>query len=143
MAELISNGLGTANQASDYRTFRLMVYDDGHFFRRILFDSRKTTPLTLALFRLLRAMWKKTVTYAANFGSDADTIGTIDGVIVGAYQGITEIQADRVDKARSVTDVDQDELVERLILTSWTKFDLQQTAQQDYPAMWGEGLPWL
>jgi hypothetical protein len=141
MADLISDALETVNQTSDYKAFRRTVYDDGRFFRRILCDSRETIPLTLALFRLAEGDVEKMVTYAANFGRDADTIGTMGGAIAGAYQGITGIRADWADKARRATDVDQDELTERLILTSRAKFDSQQAARREYLKMWGAKLP--
>jgi ADP-ribosylglycohydrolase len=137
MVDLISNVLETANQASDYKAFRRTVYDDGQFFRRILCDSRETIPLTLALLRLADGDVEKMVTYAANFGRDTDTIGTMGGAIAGAYQGINEIRTDWVEKVQQVTDIDQDKMAEQLILTSRAKFDSQQAARQDYLAMWG------
>lgn len=133
MLSLITKALAIANQATNYEDFRRIIYaDEARFFRRIMCDSRETIPITLALFRLADGDVEKTVTYAANFGRDADTIATMGGAIAGAYQGINGIRSDWIEKARQVTGVDQDDLAERLILTSQAKFDSQQLARQDY-----------
>lgn len=137
MLSLIKNALAIANQATNYEDFRRTVYaDEGRFFRRIACDSRETIPITLALFRLADGDVEKTVTYAANFGRDADTIATMGGAIAGAYQGIKGIRSDWAEKARQVSSVDQDDLAERLMLTSQAKFDSQQLTRQDYLAIW-------
>ena len=112
-----------------------MYAQEDRFFRRITCDSRETIPITLALFRLAEGDVEKTVIYGANFGRDADTIATMGGAIAGAYQGITGIRADWVEKARQVSDVDQYELAERLILTAQAKFDSQQLAREDFAAI--------
>ena len=137
MLSLINDALAVANQESDYETFRQKIYaDQSHFFRRIMCDSRETIPITLAIFRLAEGDLEKTVTYAANFGRDADTIATMGGAIAGAFQGVNSIRSDWVEKARRVTSVDQDELAERLIRTSQAKFDSQQIVRQEFLAIW-------
>jgi len=100
MADLISDALETASQASDYEAFRQTVYADGRFFCRILCDSRETIPLTLALFRLGQGDMEKVVTYAANFGRDADTLGAILGALAGAIFGAENIPAEWIDLVR-------------------------------------------
>ena len=137
MRNLITDALAVANHADDYEAFRQKIYtDQSHFFRRIMCDSRETIPITLAIFRLAEGDIEKTVTYAANFGRDADTIATMGGAIAGAFQGVNCIRSDWVEKAHRVTSVDQGELAERLIRTSRAKSDSQQLARQEYMAIW-------
>ena len=137
MLGLIKDALSIADQAADYQTFRRLIYaDEQRFFRRIVCDSRETIPITLALFRLAEGDLEKTVTYAANFGRDTDTIATMGGAIAGAYQGILGLRADWVEKARQVSTVDQDDLAERLIYASRVKFDSQHLARKEYSAIW-------
>jgi ADP-ribosylglycohydrolase len=137
MFSLITGAQDLAKEAKDYETFRRSVYaDEGRFFRRIMCDSRETIPITLALFRLAEGDVEKMVTYAANFGRDADTIGTMGGSIAGAYQGIQGIRADWIEKSQGVSSVDQDELAERLMCTSRAKFDSMQLAQKDFLSIW-------
>jgi len=59
--------------------------------------------LKLALFHLAEGDFEKTVTYAANFGRDADTIAAMGGAIAGTFQGIGGIPSDWVEKARLVS----------------------------------------
>ena len=137
MLDLINDALAVADETKDYKKFRQTIYArEEHFFRRITCDSRETIPLTLTLFRLAEGDVEKTVTYGANFGRDADTIATMGGAIAGAYQSITGIRTDWVEKARQFTSVDQDDLAERLIRTARAKFDSQALARQGFVAMW-------
>ncbi|MEM7125367.1 MAG: ADP-ribosylglycohydrolase family protein [Chloroflexota bacterium] len=136
MLDLIKEVMAVANDTEDYKTFRQTMYErEADFFRPIACDSRETVPITLALFRLAEGDTEKMVTYGANFGRDADTIATMGGAIAGAYQGITGIRADWVEKARQLTSVDQDDLAERLILTAQAKFDSQELARKGFAAI--------
>jgi hypothetical protein len=137
MYHLITNALAIANEARDYEEFRRNVYAGERFsFCRIMCDSRETVPITLALVRLAEGDVEKTVTYAANFGRDADTIATMGGAIAGVYQSVMGIRSDWVEKARKLSKIDQDDLAERLMLTSRVKYDSQQLARQDYLSIW-------
>lgn len=136
MLSLITDVLAVANETQDYKKFRQTIYArEADFFRRIACDSRETIPITLALFCLAEGDVEKMVTYGANFGRDADTIATMGGAIAGAYQGISGIRADWVQKAQQLTGVDQADLAERLILTAQAKFDSQESARQGFTAI--------
>jgi len=133
MAGLIEKAQAVADRSNDFRAFRQTIYaGEARFFRRITCDSRETVPITLALFKLADGDVEKTVTYGANFGRDADTIATMGGSIAGAYQGVSRIRPDWVEKARRLSGVDQDELAERLIRASQAKFEAQARARRDY-----------
>ena len=54
----------------------------------IVSDSRETVPAVFALFKLAGGDPVKCVEYGANFGRDADTIGTMIGALAGAYKGV-------------------------------------------------------
>ena len=138
MLGLITDVMTIANETQDYETFRQTMYArKADFFRRIACDSRETIPITLALFRLADGDTEKMVTYGANFGRDADTIATMGGAIAGAYQGISGIRTDWVEKAQQLTSVNQNELAESLIHTAQAKFDAQASARESFISISG------
>ena len=55
------------------------------------------------VLRLIRGGFKDTLIYACNFGRDADTIGAIDGGILGARYGASSIPKHWIEKARRTT----------------------------------------
>jgi ADP-ribosylglycohydrolase len=111
-----------ARQTSDYHVFRETVYAERErFFCRITCDSRETIPLTLALLWLAEGDLERCVTYAANLGRDADTIGTMCGAIAGALGGLEGIRADWVDKAHELSSTDQQELAHKLVSVALAK----------------------
>lgn len=71
---------------NDYFAFRSGFYEQ--FLQDIVSDSRETVPCVLALFKLANGDPEKAITYAANFGRDADTLGAMVGSLVGAFAGI-------------------------------------------------------
>jgi len=77
-------------------------------------EPRETVPTALALFYLAEGKWKQSVVYAANFGRDSDTIGSIVGAIAGAYEGVDAITADWLNLVSRVNSVDQEELAHRM-----------------------------
>jgi ADP-ribosylglycohydrolase len=122
MLARIEGTLQLANKVGSYRAFRQAVYaQSDRFFCRITCDSRETIPLTLALFRLADGDLEKSVTYAANLGRDADTIGSMCGAIAGALGGIAGIRSDWVDKAQNVSRVDQRTLAAQLVSVALSK----------------------
>lgn len=73
---------------NDYFSFRSGFYE--RFLQDIVSDSRETVPCVLALFKLSGGDPEKAITYAANFGRDADTLGAMVGSLAGAFAGIDE-----------------------------------------------------
>jgi len=88
----IREALRLANTLQDYEAFRRAYYAD-HLRGDVISDSRETVPCALALFALSGGDGKKAVEYAANFGRDADTIGTMVGAICGAFGGVQAFPA--------------------------------------------------
>ena len=133
MLGLINEVLTVARESRDYQAFREALYaNEARYFRRISCDSRETIPITLALFYLADGDVERVVTYAANFGRDADTIATMGGAIAGAFQGVDKIRSDWLEKARQLSSVDQDELASKLVRTALLKFDVQEKERQGF-----------
>jgi hypothetical protein len=63
------------------------------------------------------------IIFSANFGRDADTIGSMVGGIVGAYEGIAGLPSAWVDKVNAVNDVKQDDLAKRMLTCITTEID--------------------
>ncbi|MEM7333518.1 MAG: ADP-ribosylglycohydrolase family protein [Chloroflexota bacterium] len=138
MLGLIDEVLNIAEQAGEYAQFRADIYAQrDRFFRPLICDSRETIPITLAIFKLADGDFEKTVTYGANFGRDADTIATMGGAIAGAYQGINGIRSDWVTKANDLTQVNQAELAEKLIVAAKKKFDTQTKSRETFRSILG------
>lgn len=70
----------------EYEAFREIFYEE--CLGDIVSDSRETVPCVLSLFHIARGDAEKAITYAANFGRDADTIGTMVGALCGAFGGV-------------------------------------------------------
>ena len=133
MLDLIGHALALAREENDYKAFRAAVYGDAdRFFQRITCDSRETVPLTLALFYLAGGDVEKCVTYGANFGRDADTIGSMCGAIAGALRGVDEIRPDWVRKANEYASLDQATLASRLVETAIRKSRAERDAQRRF-----------
>jgi ADP-ribosylglycohydrolase len=112
---MIETAMDVARKAKNFKVFRRAIYEDADtFFRTITCDSRETVPITVALFYLARGDVEKCVEYGANFGRDADTIASMCGAIGGAFQGIENIKKDWIDKVSQSSDVDQEELAQKL-----------------------------
>ena len=131
MLELINEVIDLALTSNSYKVFRAAVYErEKRFFRVPFCDARETVPIALALFMLAEGNLEDVVTFGANFGRDTDTIATMGGAIAGAFKGVTSIRTDWVQKARKLSDVDQDDLALRLIRTAKTKFENQKCARK-------------
>ncbi|NKB72726.1 MAG: hypothetical protein GKR89_37115 [Candidatus Latescibacteria bacterium] len=122
MVDLIGQVMEVARAQGEYGAFREAIYADGtRFFKRIICDSRETVPLTLGLFWLAEGEVEKCVTYGANFGRDADTIGSMAGAIAGALGGAGRIRPDWLEKAQRLADRDQGQLAHQLAATALAK----------------------
>jgi ADP-ribosylglycohydrolase len=129
MRDLIASALDLARRTGDYTRFR------AEFYRSMLWqrpqglgseqaapegyydiaEPRETIPTVLALVYLAGGRARDAIIYAANFGRDADTIGSMVGGIVGAYQGIDGLPTAWVERVNAVNDVRQDDLARRML----------------------------
>jgi len=132
----IDAALTLARQTGEYKAFRAAVYDRASdFFCPLICDARETVPLTLALLLLGGDDIERCVTYAANFGRDADTLGSMVGSIVGALRGIDSIKPAWIDKVRQVASVDQESLAVRLAEAAMAKDRTERDAQDLFAAL--------
>lgn len=128
MRDQIEQAVETARGLDDYEEFRARYYENN--LRDIVSDSRETVPCVLALFYLAAGDPVRAIIYGANFGRDADTIGTMVGAVSGAFKGAGALRRDWVEKIESnqrkplndskndgieITLTDQRELARRLI----------------------------
>ncbi len=121
MLDCIEWAVSLAREKGEYEAFRKAVYEKGdQFFRPIGCDSRETVPLTLALVFLADGDFEKSVTYAANFGHDADTIACMAGAITGTLVGVGGIKAEWVAKIDRA-DATERELAHKLARTAIEK----------------------
>jgi len=129
MRARIAQALDLASTCDTYDIFRQTVYARReHFFCRITCDSRETVPLALALVALGQGDVERCVTYAANLGRDADTIGTMCGAIAGALGGVESIREDWLAKARALASTDQDNLAQKLCTVALAKAERENAA---------------
>jgi ADP-ribosylglycohydrolase len=134
----VSRALDLARASGDYHAFRHAVYArQDTFFCRITCDSRETIPLTLALFLLGDGDVERCVTYAANLGRDADTIGTMCGAIAGALGGVEGIRGDWAEKAKSLARTDQEALAQRLAQVAMAKVEREGEARAAFERIAG------
>ena len=96
MLDWIARTLKMAREAGSYEKFREGFYKTN--LGDIISDSRETVPCVLSLFHLAAGDPVKCVIYGANFGRDADTIGTMAGALAGAFKGIDGIKPEWVAK---------------------------------------------
>jgi ADP-ribosylglycohydrolase len=136
MLARIDAALTVARETGEYSAFRAAIYDRADaFFGSLICDARETVPLTLALLYLGGNDLERCVTYAANFGRDADTLGSMVGSIVGALKGIDGIKPAWLDKVRQVAAVDQEALAERLADAALAKHQRERAAQDLFAAI--------
>jgi len=94
MRSRIARVLDLADEAGTFEAFCTALYARGdEMFCRIICDSRETIPLTLAVLKLAEGEVAQAVTFAANLGRDADTIGAMAGAVSGALRGVEGIPA--------------------------------------------------
>lgn len=92
----IERTLKMAKDAGEYKKFREEFYKTN--LGDIVSDSRETVPCVLSLFYLANGDPETAIIYGANFGRDADTIGTMIGALTGAFRGIDGIKKEWVSK---------------------------------------------
>jgi ADP-ribosylglycohydrolase len=92
--EEIARVMEAAKRIKNYEGFREWFY--ANCLRDIISDSRETVPCVMALLYLAEGDPERVMVYSANFGRDADTIGTLAGAIAGAYKGASGIRQDWV-----------------------------------------------
>lgn len=136
MRARVETMLNLARETGEYRAFREAAYDRRDaLFCRITCDSRETIPLTLAFFFLGQGDVRQCITYAANFGRDADTTASMCGAIAGAMGGVESIDADWVAKVQRVTTVDQADLATRLATVAVKKYQRETAARHAFEAL--------
>jgi ADP-ribosylglycohydrolase len=127
--------LEMVKRTGDYEAFRKEYYKK--CLGDIVSDSRETVPCVLALFALAKGDPVTAIEYGANFGRDADTIGTMVGALCGALKGINGLKPEWVAKIEAsygqgqrpskdyeigeVTSPDQRELADSLIKILFAK----------------------
>lgn len=97
MIDCIKETIQIAKSLGNYQEFREKFYQDK--LRSIACDSRETVPCALSLFYLAKGDPTEAIIYGANFGRDADTIGTMAGALSGAFKGIDGLRPQWVEKA--------------------------------------------
>lgn len=96
MIDWIKKTIKMAKDTGDYKEFRKEFYKTN--LGDIVSDSRETVPCVLSLFYLAKGDPVQSIIYGANFGRDADTIGTMVGGLAGAYKGIDGLKPEWVKK---------------------------------------------
>ena len=96
MLSWIDRTLKMAKEAGDYQRFREAFYQTN--LGDIVSDSRETVPCVFALFYLSKGEPEPGIIYGANFGRDADTIGTMIGALAGAFKGVSGLKREWVDQ---------------------------------------------
>ncbi len=102
----IKHMVENAKALGNYEDFRRWFYDCNKLTETSC-DSRETIPVALALFYLAKGDMETAAVYAANFGRDSDTIGTMAGAIAGALNGASGIRKDWVEKIEAVAGTHQ------------------------------------
>lgn len=102
MATNIRETLDMARRLSTYEAFREEFYRTR--LRDIASDSRETVPCVLSLFLLSNGDPNTAIVYGANFGRDADTIGTMAGALSGAFKGASGLKPEWVKKVEASYD---------------------------------------
>lgn len=128
MTPLIEAAIELADETAEYKEFRRRFYEtslidwpqtdlsgppspDGFYDTA---EPREAVPTVLALFKLANGDPRTAVIYAANFGRDCDTIGSMVGGISGAYMGIGALPEEWVETVNAVNDTNQHELAQQM-----------------------------
>jgi ADP-ribosylglycohydrolase len=108
----IEETLALAQETGGYEAFRAAYYER-HLYPTQS-DSRETVPATLAIFALAEGDPERAIIWGANFGRDADTIGTMAGGLAGAYRGASGLPRRWVEKVEANAAVSYRQIVPRL-----------------------------
>jgi ADP-ribosylglycohydrolase len=142
MPALIDAAIALARKTGDYAAFRAEFYRDMLWERPQglgsenpapegyydIAEPRETIPTVLALVYLAQGRARDAIVYSANFGRDADTIGSMVGGIVGAYQGIDGLPTGWVERVNAVNELKQDDLAQRLF--GCIRTEIERTKQR-------------
>ena len=112
MIDAINQALELARESGSYERFREGYYAKN--LRAVISDSRETVPAVLTIFSLAKGDPKQSILLGANFGRDADTIGTMVGGLAGALHGASGLPPDWVAKVQANPNVDYQKTAERL-----------------------------
>ncbi len=104
LIDLIDRAIEMADKCGSYENFREEYYKTS--LKAVLADSRETIPATFALLFLSEGDPRLAITWAANFGRDADTIACMLGSIVGALHGSSGLPSEWVEKATRASTID-------------------------------------
>ena len=80
-------------------------YRDGIWAAQAVAASAEAIPQAYALFRLTNGDFRRGLFWGANFGRDADTIGSVVGALSGAKHGLKAIPPDWIEKVRKPSGV--------------------------------------
>lgn len=111
MRTCMKDTLKMAKTENDYKKFREKFYKSK--LQEVMCDSRETVPCVFALFYLADGDPVRSITYAANFGRDTDTLATMTGAIAGAFKGIEGLTNEWVEKVE-MNNPGQKELAEKM-----------------------------
>lgn len=129
MRELIERAVALARECKDYKLFRQRFYETCLFpwpqvdlagqnpVPEGFYDTaepRETVPAAFGLLALVGGNVRDAVLYAANFGRDADTLGSIVGGLSGAIGGASTIPAEWIDVLDGANEVTADFYVDAL-----------------------------
>ncbi len=112
MIGAIEQALALARSEGSYENFRAAFYESS--LREVICDSRETVPVVLAIVELAKGDPRQAILWGANFGRDADTIGTMVGGIVGALHGAAGLPEAWVAKVEANPNVRYREMAPRL-----------------------------
>ena len=131
MSHGINRSLETAQRFGNYTEYRKFVYDHPEDFLQMKKNNAlETVPLTLALFLLSEGNFERSVTYAVNFGRDADTMAAMAGAIAGTFQGLNGIRKDWIKKATRLAENDLYNMAESLANAAIEKIEAAKSAQR-------------
>lgn len=86
LACLVQAAVGLADESQKFADFRSAYM--GRFQKALQCDARETVPAALAISVLALGDPATAISYAANFGRDTDTIGSMAGSLCGAIRGV-------------------------------------------------------
>ena len=124
----IREALDKARELNDYALFRDWIYENR--LRSVISDSRETVPMALSLFYLAGGDPVKAIEYGANFGWDADTIGTMVGSLAGAFRGTAGLKPEWIDTLEK--NHSQKPLAESLYQAAAAKKERQREVLRQY-----------
>jgi ADP-ribosylglycohydrolase len=112
LVKIVEDSVSLAKKTGSYEAFRSRYYES--YLRSVVCDSRETVPAVMAIISLSGGEPRQSILWAANFGRDADTIGTMTGGVVGALHGASGLPREWVAKVEANPNLAYDTFSERL-----------------------------